>query len=43
MVWTLSSGQVIRTGLTMNRTTAHLKRREIERAIVRANATRSAA
>lgn len=43
VVWTISDGQVIRTGLTMNRTTAHHKRREIERALDRSVHATSAA
>ncbi len=34
VVWTLPGGSLIRTGLTMNRTTSHLKRREIEKALL---------
>jgi hypothetical protein len=33
VVWTLADGRVIRTGLTMSGTTAHLKRREIVKAL----------
>ena len=43
VVWTMSDGHVIRTGLTMNRTTAHHKRREVEKALDRARHKTSAA
>jgi len=43
VVWTISDGHVVRTGLTMNRTTAQHKRREIEKALEKALDARSAA
>ncbi len=37
VLWTLPGGRLIRTGLTMSRTTSHQKRREIEKALLLAH------